>query len=66
MKALEHNDTWDLVYLPTCKQVIGCKWVYNVKMNLDGSVAHLKGILVSKGHAQTYEVNYTDAFFLYG
>ena len=56
------NGTWGLVHLPTGKKVIGCRWVFTVKVNLDGSVARLKACLVSKGYAQTYGVDYSDTF----
>ena len=35
--------------LPTRKKAIGCRWVFAVKFNLDGSVARLKAHLVAKG-----------------
>ncbi|OIT33138.1 putative mitochondrial protein, partial [Nicotiana attenuata] len=40
--ALEKNHTWDLVDLPSGKKAVGCKWVFTVKVNPDGSVARLK------------------------
>ena len=46
MNALEHNHTWDLVSLPSRKKAIGCKWVFDVKMNLSGFVYRLKVCLV--------------------
>nr|GEX47427.1 uncharacterized mitochondrial protein AtMg00810-like [Tanacetum cinerariifolium] len=46
MNALEHNSTWVLVDLPVHKNPIGCKWVFSVKINLDGLVARLKARLV--------------------
>ena len=52
LKALDHNVTWDLVDLPTNKRAIGCKWVFTVKVNPNGSVARLKARLVAKGYAQ--------------
>ena len=39
MDALNENDTWNLVHLPTGKKAIGCRWVFAVKVNPDGSVA---------------------------
>ena len=60
--ALEKNQTWDLVPLPAGKNAIGCKWVFSVKVNPDGSVARLKARLVAKGYAQIYGVDYGDTF----
>ena len=37
MNALDHNQTWTLIELPTNKKTIGCKWVFTVKVNPDGS-----------------------------
>ncbi|RVW47764.1 putative mitochondrial protein [Vitis vinifera] len=36
--ALQRNNTWSLVPLPTGRQAIGCKWVYKTKENPDDSV----------------------------
>ncbi|TYK04617.1 putative Polyprotein [Cucumis melo var. makuwa] len=42
-------------YLPIAlrkgKKAIGCKWVFFIKVNLDGIVARLKARLVAKGYA---------------
>lgn len=62
MNALDVNGTWNLVNLPSGKRAIGCKWVFTVKVNPDGSVARLKARLVAKGYAQTFEVDYSDTF----
>ena len=62
MYALNGNGTWNLVHLPTGKKVIGCRWVFVVKVNPDGSVARLKARLVAKGYTQTYGVDYSDTF----
>ena len=42
MDALTDNGTWDLVHLPIGKKAIGCRWVFIVKVNPDGSIARLK------------------------
>ncbi|TYK23239.1 Cysteine-rich RLK (RECEPTOR-like protein kinase) 8 [Cucumis melo var. makuwa] len=62
MTALDDNGTWDLVSLPGGKKAISCKWVFSVKVNLDGTVTQLKAHLVAKGYAQTYGINYSDTF----
>ncbi|KAG1370277.1 putative Cysteine-rich RLK (RECEPTOR-like protein kinase) 8 [Cocos nucifera] len=56
------NGTWDLMPLPPKKKTIGCKWMFAVKVNPDGSVARLKAHLVAKGYVQTYGVDYSDTF----
>ena len=62
MDALTDNGTWDLVRLHAKKKVIGCRWVFTVKVNPDRSIAQLKAHLVAKGYAQTYDVDYSDTF----
>ncbi|KAK8931024.1 hypothetical protein KSP39_PZI016079 [Platanthera zijinensis] len=62
LTALQLNNTWELVSLPPGKRAIGCKWIYSVKANADGSLARLKARLVAKGYAQTYGVDYEETF----
>ena len=51
MDALTNNGTWDLVSLPVGKKVIGCRWVFTVKVNPDVSIARLKVRLVAKKYS---------------
>ena len=41
---------------------IGCRWVYNVKYNTDGSVNWYKARLVAKGYAQQHGIDYDETF----
>ncbi|CAL9008426.1 unnamed protein product [Prunus brigantina] len=52
LQMIEKNGIWELVDKPTDKPVIGVKWVYKTKLNLDGSVQKNKARLVAKGYAQ--------------
>jgi hypothetical protein len=58
MVALDVNVTWELVALPKDKKTNGCKWVYKIKHNADGSMRRYKARLVAKGYAQTYGIDY--------
>ena len=62
MVALHSNGTWDLVSLPPSKSTVGCRWVYIVKVSLDGQVDRLKARLVAKGYTQIYGCDYGDTF----
>jgi hypothetical protein len=53
MAELDANATWELVVLPKDNKAIGCKWVYKVKHNANGSVSIYKTKLIAKGYAQT-------------
>ena len=50
MDALTDNLTWDLVHLSAGKKAIGCRSVFTVKVNPDGSIARFKARLVAKGY----------------
>lgn len=52
---------WFLV--PKGKKALGCKWVYKVKVNADGSLERCKARLVAKGYNQKYGVDFDDFFF---
>jgi hypothetical protein len=62
--TLDVNATWELVALPKDKKEIGCKWVYKVKHNVNGSVSKYKTRLVAKAYAQTYGINYEETYSL--
>ncbi|KAM2937487.1 hypothetical protein FF1_037375 [Malus domestica] len=51
LSMIEKNATWDLVNRPSDKPIIGVKWVFKTKLNLDGTVQKHKARLVAKGYA---------------
>lgn len=60
MVALESNHTWELVSPPPGKSVVGCRWVFNVKVGPDGQIDRLKARLVAKGYTQVYGQDYSN------
>ena len=60
MHTLENNGTWELVLLPPGKKIVGCRWVYTIKVRPNGEVDQLKTRLVAKGYTQIYGLDYCD------
>ncbi|GKV50103.1 hypothetical protein SLEP1_g56818 [Rubroshorea leprosula] len=60
--ALEKNNTWTLEMLPLDKRPTGCKWVYKIKYNADGTIERYKAHLVAKGFTQVEGIDYHDTF----
>ncbi|XP_070668920.1 uncharacterized mitochondrial protein AtMg00810-like [Malus domestica] len=59
---IEKNSTWKLVNRPSDKPVIGVKWIYKTKLNLDGSIQKNKARLVAKGYSQQPGVDFNETF----
>ena len=59
---LEPNHNWILTPLPPGHHPIGCKWVYKIKHNSDGTIERYKAQLVAKGFTQHEGINYKETF----
>ena len=64
LRALEVNQTWDIVNLPPMKKPIECRWVFTVKYLSDGNIERHKARLVAQGYNQTYSIDYGETFAL--
>ena len=62
MNALNENKTWDVVDLPDGEKVVGCKWIFTIKLGADGNIGQYKARLVAQEYTQTYGVDYEETF----
>ena len=62
LQALGDNHTWDVVQCPPNVKVIGCKWIYSIKLCSDGTLDRYKARLVVFGNKQEYRVDYEETF----
>ena len=60
--ALMKNETWVLVPTSQATKVVGCKWVFRIKYNADGSISEYKARLVANGFHQTPGIDYFETF----
>ena len=62
LDAMDYNNTWSVVKLPTGKQPIGCRWIYKVKYSPNGSVSRYIARLVAQGFTQHVGIDYLETF----
>ncbi|GJR31844.1 retrotransposon protein, putative, ty1-copia subclass [Tanacetum coccineum] len=56
------NMVWVLVNLPPNCKIVGSKWIFKKKTDMDGIVHAYKARLVAKGYTQLYGVDYKETF----
>lgn len=61
IEAIEKNNTWKLVELPSGHTPIGFKWVYKLKRDANGDVIKHKEQLVAKGYVQKRGIDFDEA-----
>ncbi|KAA0067172.1 putative mitochondrial protein [Cucumis melo var. makuwa] len=60
--ALQARGTWSLVPRLPSMNVVGCKWVFRIKYNPDGTIARHKARLVAKGYQQVQGFDFDETF----
>lgn len=60
LSMIEKNNTWQLMNRSSDKHVIGVRWVYKTKLNLDESVSKNKARLVAERYSQKPGINYNE------
>lgn len=62
LQALHKNGTWKLVVPPDNRVLVGCKWIFKLNRNSDGSIARHKARLMAQGYSQVAGVDYHETF----
>jgi hypothetical protein len=60
--ALDNNEAWDIVELPTGRKPVGSKWLFKKKFNAEGKVEKYKARLVAKGYSQVEGIDFGEIF----
>ena len=64
MKAIEENETWELIDPPLGCRLIGLKWVYKVKRDEHDIIVKHKARLVTRGFVQREDIDFKEVFAL--
>lgn len=62
INAINKNNTWQLVELPSGQKLIGLKWVYKLKRDANGEVVKHKARLVANGYVQKKGIDFEEVF----
>ena len=62
LAAFDEFDVWELVPRPSNANVVGVRWVYDVKVDELGNVLRYKARLVAQGFSQREGIDYNETF----
>lgn len=62
IESIYQNHTWSLTQATKDMNILGCRWVFTMKLKADGSLNKLKARLVAKGFAQEEGVDFTETY----
>ena len=60
--TLKRQGTWVLVSPSPSQNVVGCKWVFKLKRNSDGTINRYKARLVANGFHQQFGIDFKETF----
>ena len=53
---------WDVVEEPPDTNILGCRWVFQIKCDANGKIQKYKARLVAQGFTQIYGLDFLDTF----
>ncbi|GJZ61173.1 zinc finger, CCHC-type containing protein, partial [Tanacetum coccineum] len=62
MDSIMGNNTWVLADLPQGCKPLGCKWIFKIKLKVDGTIEKFKARLVIQGFKQKSGIDYFDTY----
>ncbi|GJX74288.1 zinc finger, CCHC-type containing protein [Tanacetum coccineum] len=62
MDSIMGNNTWVLADLPSGSKPLGCKWIFKIKLKVDGTIKRFKARLVIQGFKQKSGIDYFDTY----
>ena len=62
IKSMSTNKVWDLVEISKGAKIVGCKWVYKIKLDSQRNIERYKARLMAKGFTQREGIDYNETF----
>ncbi|GJZ04202.1 zinc finger, CCHC-type containing protein [Tanacetum coccineum] len=62
MDSIMGSNTWVLADLPPGCKPLGCKWIFKIKLKVDGTIEKFKAILVIQDFRQKSGIDYFDTY----
>ncbi|GJV30732.1 retrotransposon protein, putative, ty1-copia subclass [Tanacetum coccineum] len=62
MQSIKDNKVWVLVELPPNGNIVGSKWLFKKKIDMDRAVHTYKACLMAKGYTQTPGIDYEEPY----
>lgn len=64
LEEFVRQNLFSTVPRPIGQKVIGCKWVFKTKLNMERHIKHYKARLVAQGFSQISRIDFDETFVL--
>jgi hypothetical protein len=59
MDGLDKDETWESLKLSTRRNIVGRKWVFNNKLNVEGKVEKYNYFFVENGYPRVEQIDFS-------